>query len=295
VTLGGRPADVLPPGEPACVMTVDVEDWFHSNFRSAPVVDPAALPRRVEAGVDRVLETLAAARARATFFVLGCVARDHPRLVARIAAAGHEIACHGMTHALVYEQRPDEFRAAAGDARKLLCDQSGQAVLGFRAPSWSVTERSLWAFDALAACGYRWDSSVFPAVNYLYGIDGAPRAPYLVPTEGGGLLVEVPPAVLALGRLRIGVGGGFYLRLFPLWVHRAALARYARRGVPFVVHIHPRELDPEAWRLGVPLSLAERTIRDFRLRSAPRKVAGLLAGHTWEPVGDLLRRRGVLA
>jgi polysaccharide deacetylase family protein (PEP-CTERM system associated) len=295
MTVGGRPADVLPPGEPAFVMTVDVEDWFHGNFRSAPVVDPATLPRRVEAGVDRVLETLAAARARATFFVLGCVARDHPRLVPRIAAAGHEIGCHGMTHGLVYEQEPEAFRAAAGDARKLLCDQSGQPVLGFRAPSWSVTERSLWALDVVAACGYRYDSSVFPAANYLYGIGEAPCTPYLVPTEPAGVLVEVPPAVLQLGPFRMGVGGGFYLRLFPLWVHRSALALYARRGAPFVIHVHPRELDPDAWALGVPLSLAERTIRDFGLRSAPRKVAGLLAGRTWEPVADVLRRRGVLA
>jgi polysaccharide deacetylase family protein (PEP-CTERM system associated) len=294
MTLGGRACDVLPPGEPAFAMTVDVEDWFHANFRSAPAVDPSRLPRRAEAGVERVLEILAAAGARATFFVLGCVARDHPGLVARIVAAGHEIGCHGMTHALVYEQGPAELRAAAGDARKLLSDQSGQPVLGFRAPSWSVTERSLWAFDVLAGCGYRWDSSVFPAANYLYGIAGAPRAPYLVPTEQG-LLVEVPPAVAALGRFRMGVGGGFYLRLLPLWVHRAALASYARRGTPFVIHVHPREVDPEAWRLGVPLSFTERMIRDFNLRSAPRKIARLLAGRAWEPVGDVLRRRGVLA
>ena len=294
MTLGGRPADLLPPGEPAFIMTVDVEDWFHTNFRSAPAVDPATVPRRVEPGVARVLETLAAAGARATFFVLGCVARDNPGVVRRIVDAGHEIGCHGMMHALVYEQRPEEFRQMVGDARKLLSDQSGQPVLGFRAPSWSITERSLWALDVLADCGYRYDSSVFPAANYLYGIAGAPRTPYLVPTESGRMLVEVPPAVLALGRFCMGVGGGFYLRLFPLWVHRAAAALYARRGAPFVIHVHPRELDRDAWRLGVPLSPGERLIRDFGLRTVPRKVRGLLAGRTWEPLGDVLRRRGVL-
>lgn len=295
MTLGGRPVDTLPPGEPAFVMTVDVEDWFHTNFRSAPALDPATLPRRVEPGVERVLETLARAGARATFFVLGCVARDHPGLVRRIADAGHEIGCHGMTHALVYEQRPEDFRRLVGDARKLLSDQAGQSVLGFRAPSWSITEQSLWALDALAGCGYRYDSSVFPAANYLYGIADAPRAPYLVPTEPAGVLIEVPPAVLALGRFRMGVGGGFYLRLFPLWVHRSALALYARRGIPFVIHVHPRELDRDAWRLGVPLSLGERMIRDFGLRSVSRKLRRLLAGRRWEPLGDVLRRRGVLA
>jgi polysaccharide deacetylase family protein (PEP-CTERM system associated) len=295
MTVGGRTADLLPPGEPAFAMTIDVEDWFHMNFRSAPVVDATTLPRRVEAGVERILETLAAARARATFFVLGCVARDHPGLVGRIVSAGHEIGCHGMTHALVYEQRPEEFRAAVSDARKLLCDQSGQPVLGFRAPSWSITGRSVWAFDVLAGAGYRWDSSVFPAANYLYGIADAPRTPYLVPTSPAGVLVEVPPAVMVLGPVRVGVGGGFYLRVFPLWFHRLALALHARRGAPFVIHIHPREVDAGAWRLGVPLSRGERIIRDFNLRSVPRKLGRLLAGRTWEPVGDVLRRRGVLA
>ena len=290
----GRPVELLPPGEPAFAMTVDVEDWFHANWRSASPVDPATLPRRVDEGVERVLAALAAAGARATFFVLGCVARDHPRIVARIAAAGHEIGCHGMTHDLVYEQTPAAFRAAAAAARKLLADQSGQPVWGFRAPSWSLTGRSLWAFEALAESGFRWDSSVFPAANYLYGVDGAPCGPYRVALDGGGAIVEVPPPIVALGPLRLGVGGGFYLRLLPLWVHRLALARYARRGAPFLVYVHPRELDPDAWPLTLPLSAKERLIRDLALRSVPRRLARLLAGRRWEPVGEVLRRRGLL-
>jgi len=294
-TVAGRPIDLLPPGEPAFAMTVDVEDWFHANWQSMPATfDPAGGPRRVDAGVDVVLDALGRTGARATFFVLGEVAREHPGLVERIARAGHEIGCHGMTHGLVYEEDAETFRRTVGDARKLLCDQSGQPVLGFRAPSWSVTERAPFAFDAIAAAGFCYDSSVFPAANYLYGIAGAPAGPYRIHTASGDVLVEVPPPVISVGGRRLGVGGGFYLRLLPLWVHRLAVSRYARRGDPFLVYIHPRELDREAWPLRLPLSAKERTIRDFGLAAVPRKIARLLAGRRWEPVADVLRRRGLL-
>jgi len=294
MTLGGRAVEPLPPGEPAFVMTVDVEDWFHANWRSMPAsFDAARVPRRVEEGVAIVLDTLAAADARATCFVLGSVAREHPGLVARIVAAGHEIACHGATHALVYEQDPRAFEREAADARALLADQSGQPVWGFRAPSWSITERSLWALDALAQAGFRYDSSIFPAANYLYGVDGAPRTPYRVAT-GAGTLVEVPPPVISVAGRRLGVGGGFYLRLLPLAVHRRALARAAHAGHPFLVYVHPRELDPAAWALRVPLSMKERLIRDVGLRTVPGRIRRLLAGRRWEPIADVLRERRAL-
>jgi polysaccharide deacetylase family protein (PEP-CTERM system associated) len=293
--LDGRPVRRLPPTGPAFALTVDVEDWYHGNFTSAPALDPATLPKRVEESVARALDALAACGVRGTFFVLGCVAREHPGLVRRIAAAGHEIGCHGMTHDLVYATPPGTFAAAVREARALLADQSGQPVLGFRAPSWSITTRSLWAVDALAAAGFRYDSSIFPAANYLYGIDGAPHEPYAVATADGGELIEVPPPLVAAGRLRLGVGGGFYLRVLPLWVHRRAMRAASRGGVPFVLYFHPRELDPDAWHLRLALSPKEDFIHRFRLRSAARKLGRLLAERRWEPVADLLRRAGLLA
>jgi len=292
--LGDRVVQVLPPAAPARIASVDVEDWFHANYKGRPAVDHAGLPSRVESSVARVLDALAAAGAHATFFVLGCVAREHPGLVPRIAAAGHEIACHGLTHTLVYEQSPPAFRAAVADARKLLCDQSGRDVIGFRAPSWSVTLRSLWALDVLIESGFRYDSSVFPAANYLYGIGAAPRTPYRVETPAGAL-IEIPPPVLAFGRLRVGAGGGFYLRALPLVVHRRLMRAYARRGAPFVLFIHPRELDPDGWVLRLPLSAKERLIQDWNLRASPRRIARLLAAGGWEPVASVLARRGLLA
>jgi hypothetical protein len=166
-------------------------------------------------------------------------------------------------------------------------------VLGFRAPSWSVTLQSLWAFDALGEAGFRYDSSVFPAANHLYGIAGAPRAPYRVATPTGPV-VEIPPSAAAIGPLRVGVGGGFYLRALPLWMHRAAMAAYARTGAPFVLYMHPRELDPEAWALHLPLSFADRLIHDWAISGVPRKIAALLTAERWEPLGEIVERRGYL-
>ena len=291
--LGDRAIELLPPGSPAYAATVDVEEWYHVNFRSAPALDEARLPRRVEQGLDRVLQTLADAGSRGTFFVLGCVARENPGVVRRIVEAGHEVGCHSLEHTLLYEQGPAAFRAAVGEARSLLCDLSGQPVLGFRAPSWSVTLRSLWAFDALAEAGFRYDSSVFPAQNHMFGIAGAPRRPYRVATSQGPI-VEVPPSAAALGPLRLGVGGGFYLRALPLFVHRAAMASYGRQGSPFLLYMHPRELDPEARSLRLPLSLPDRLIQDWAVSRAPRRIAALLGAQRWEPLRDILDRRGYL-
>jgi polysaccharide deacetylase family protein (PEP-CTERM system associated) len=289
--LGELEIELLPPGEPACALTVDVEDWFHSNFRSAPEIDTQDLPRRVEDAVERLLIALDGARAKATFFVLGDVARDHPGIVPRIARAGHEIGCHSMEHTLVYRQPPGEFARLVRAAGELLRDQSGQPVWGFRAPSWSITTQSLWAFDRLAESGFRYDSSVFPAANYLYGVDGAPTMPYRVRTGTGQTLIELPPPIAEVGPLRLGVGGGLYLRALPLWVHRRVMRSYARRGAPFLAYIHPRDFDPDSWYLQLPLSTFEQIIHRFGIQTVPRKIQALLRQTVWRPLESVLAER----
>jgi polysaccharide deacetylase family protein (PEP-CTERM system associated) len=292
-SLAGLSLRALPTGAPVSVFSVDVEDWYHSNFRSAPAPDGAGLVRRVEEGVENVLLILEAANAKATFFVLGCVAQDHPELVAAIARAGHEIGCHGMHHALVYEQSPDEFRRSIGEARQLLRDQSGQRVLGFRAPSWSITEKCLWAFEILADCGFRYDSSVFPVANYLYGVDDAPTAPYAI-AAGDREIIELPPSVLKLGPVRFGVGGGFYLRVLPTVVHRYGRRSYANSGAPFLCYVHPREFDPVAWTLKLELNPAEAMIHRFQISRVRGRVAALLSEGRWSSFSDVLVGRGWL-
>jgi polysaccharide deacetylase family protein (PEP-CTERM system associated) len=274
----------------ACLFTVDVEDWFHSNFVSLRDFDATGLPRRVEEGVAHLMDELAQVGAQGTFFVLGVVAEQHPRLVRQIADAGHEVGCHSLNHTLIYEQDPDTLRAELTRARKVLQDQSGQPVLGFRAPSLSITERSLWALDVLAEVGFRYDSSIFPAKNYMYGMDNAPPDPYEIKTPSGARITEIPPSTLAVGPRRIGVGGGVYLRAFPLAVQRYAMQRALARGAPFVLYVHPREFDVAAWKYRLPLSRKEQLIHRFGLQRGHKRLRRLLREGTWRSMASLLPR-----
>lgn len=274
-----------PPRAPA-LLTVDVEDWYHVNYKTwRPSGSPAE--GRVEVNTRRLLDLCAARGVRGTYFVLGCIARDHPSLVREIAAAGHEVACHGFDHELVYEQGEERFRAALTDARKRLQDASGQPVVGFRAPSWSVTRRSLWALDVIAEAGFRYDASLFPFENYMYGLREAPTAPAWIRTPRGRELFEIPASAFRLGGLRVPHGGGFYLRMLPLWFERLAMAQHRRRGEPSVLYVHPRELD-EA-EIAMELSGVERFIQEARVGAGRAKLRWLLDRVPWTAIDDAYR------
>jgi polysaccharide deacetylase family protein (PEP-CTERM system associated) len=274
----------LPPRR-AALLTVDVEDWFHANYRSWSPPADFDPPRRVREATRLVLEVLAAHGRRATFFVLGAVARDTPGLVTEIAAGGHEIACHGLEHTLLYASTRARVEAELAEARRLLEDQAGVPVVGFRAPSWSITRPALWALDAVADAGFRYDSSLFPVPNYLYGLREAPLRPSWLRTPGGRVLLEVPAPALALGPLRVPHGGGFYLRVLPLWAERLAQRARLRRGDPALLYLHPRELD--SVRLTLPLGFTERLIQEFGVRRGARKLRRLLALHPWTPIAEV--------
>lgn len=286
---GGVEVEMLEGGA-SKLFSVDVEDWFHSNFRSAPRLDVSTLERRVEFGVSRLLDALAAANSRATFFVLGAVAEERPSLVQRIADAGHEIGSHCLSHTLLYDQRPEDAARDVKRARALLQDVSGQPVIGFRAPSWSITARNPWALDAVAEAGFLYDSSIFPAENYMYGIRGAPIEPYRLRTPAGNTLVEIPPATMSIGPVRFGVGGGFYLRALPLFLHTMALRTSLRRGAPFVAYSHPREFDPESWSLELPLDTRESFIHRFGLASGAKRMRALLELGGWTALESIVTR-----
>lgn len=240
---------------PRNAMTVDVEDYFHAEALApaAPRERWPELPSRVEASTDRVLELLAERRVEATFFVLGWVAERHPGLVRRIAEAGHEVACHGFSHRLVYRQQPEEFRSETARARGLLQDLSGQPVEGYRAASFSITRRSLWALDVLAELGFRYDSSIFPVHHDVYGMPGTPTTPYRVATAAGDGLVEFPLTTAPLAGLTLPCAGGGYYRLLPGALSLRLLERVNALGRGFVFYMHPWEMDPGQPRFPVPL------------------------------------------
>lgn len=237
---------------PVNAMTVDVEDYFHvSAFADA--IDPAQWPAmecRVEANTHRLMDLFDAHGVKVTFFVLGWVAERYPGLVREIVRRGHELACHGYSHQLVYRQSPQVFRAETSRSKDIL-EQTGQVqVLGYRAASYSITRASRWALDILAEQGFQYDSSIFPVRHDRYGIPGAGRWPYRLVLEGGGSLAEFPLTTVRWAGATLPMAGGGYFRLYPYWLSRAGLRHVNERdGMPFVFYLHPWEVDPEQPRI----------------------------------------------
>jgi len=225
--------------------SVDLEEGFHSSTfsRRYPPARWDSLPSRVEPETRVLLDLLGRYEQRATFFVLGWIAERHRGLVRDIAAAGHEIATHGHLHRLVYDLGPDAFRDDLRRSKAAIEDATGRAVKGHRAASFSITPRSLWALDILADEGIEWDSSVYPVRHHRYGIPDSPLVPHR-----RGRIVELPIATLAIGPLRVGVGGGAYLRFLPRPLWLGAVGQVARAR-PLTLYVHPWECDPEQPRL----------------------------------------------
>jgi polysaccharide deacetylase family protein (PEP-CTERM system associated) len=231
-------------------LTVDVEDYYHvSGFEHCVNrCDWDRMESRVGASTERLLDCLAAAEVRGTFFVLGWVAEQQPSLVRAIRAAGHEVGCHSYAHRLVYEQTPAEFRSDLRRGLRVLEDALGERVTAYRAPSFSITRRSLWALDVLAEEGITLDSSIYPTHHDRYGIPGTPLGPHRIDLPAGPLWEFPPPVYRVLG-YPLPVGGGGYFRLYPYALTRLALSRINASGRPFAVYLHPWELDPDQPRL----------------------------------------------
>lgn len=271
-----------------CLLSFDVEDWFQvENLRS--VVDRASWDRlelRVAVNTQRILDLLDRFGRKATFFVLGWVARRVPGLVREIADRGHEVASHGFSHELVYHQSERAFREDVRKAKRLLEDLSGQSVLGYRAPSFSLTDLGM---QILYEEGYRYDSSVFPSSLH----DRYSRPVSAVSTLGAGLgrtshgLVEVVIPTLDVGPLRMPWGGGGYFRAVPYGVFRQGINRILQRRGVFVFYLHPWEIDAGQPRVnGLTWSFRQRHY--LGLANTYGKLARLLADYPWEPLGHVL-------
>ena len=277
-------------------LTFDIEEYFHAEVFSG-VVRPEEWPTlegRVVAVTERLLDILDYARARATFFVLGWVADRHPGLVRDIAGRGHEVACHGHGHRMIHRQSPREFAEDVARAKGALEDATGHAVLGYRAPTFSVTRETLWSLDVLCETGFRYDSSVFPIVHDRYGIPDAPRFPHRWRTPAGAEITEFPMSTVDLFGGRIPVAGGGYFRLAPYAVTRAAIRRLNRRdGQPAIAYLHPWELDPVQPRL--PAGPLARLRHSLRVGDTEDKLRRMLDDFEFAPAADVLAEVGLLA
>jgi len=257
------------------ILTIDLEEWFHANYHNDVFDNQKTYEVRIVQNTERLLTLFNKHKAKATFFVLGCVAEKHPQLIRDIAADGHEIASHGYAHQLVYQQTPCEFKEDVSQAKKRVEDIIGKSVKGYRAPSWSITPKSLWAWEILQDLGFAYDASVFPIETYLYGLPSAPRFSYRPEYNGKTLnLLEVPSSTVRVFRKNIPFAGGFYFRVLPYSVIAQCIKTVNKEGQPVVVYLHPREIDPGQPRL--TLTPKERLIHYYGVNGCEQKLIRVL-------------------
>ncbi|MDO4550098.1 MAG: DUF3473 domain-containing protein [Planctomycetia bacterium] len=232
-------------------MTVDVEDFYQVSAFEKYISrdDWSQYPQRIEDSTRRILEIFEQSQISATFFILGWVAQKYPFLVREIERGGHEIGLHSYSHRLIYEMTPEEFREDLRKGKVILEDILGKSVYSFRAPSFSITQRSLWALEILVEEGIRYDSSIFPIYHDRYGIPGGKVEMHEISTASG-VLYEFPPSVMKFLGKNFPVSGGGYFRLYPYRFSRFCLRNVnIRAGRPFIFYIHPWEVDPQQPRL----------------------------------------------
>jgi polysaccharide deacetylase family protein (PEP-CTERM system associated) len=271
--------------EIANALTVDVEDYFQVSALAPHIAraDWERIPCRVERNVETILSLFAGSGARATFLTLGWIAERYPALVKRIVAQGHELASHGYGHLRIHEQTPQEFTQDIARAKALLEDLSGTEVKGYRAPSFSIGRRTLWAFERIAQAGYRYSSSVYPVQHDLYGMPDAPRFAYRPRAD----LLEIPVTTAAVLNRNLPAGGGGYFRLLPYAVSRALLRRVNRVDArPGIFYFHPWEIDPAQPR--VPgTSLKTRFRHYVNLRRTEPRLRRLLREFRWRRMDEI--------
>lgn len=269
-------------------LTIDVEDYYQvSAFEK--VIDPntwGSRESRVVRNTEIILDILERRSLKATFFIVGWIAQRYPQLVGQIFGQGHEIGCHSFWHRQVYNLTPDAFKEDTRRAKSTLEDITGSAVYGYRAPSYSITNKSLWALDILADLGFRYDSSIFPTYHDNYGIPDAPRFAYKLKEQG---MMEYPISTARIMGRNLPISGGGYFRLFPYAVTRTALRQInTKEKRSFVFYFHPWEIDPDQPRVrnASPLSRfrhyvnlktnrtkLERLLEDFQFRPFVSEMA----------------------
>lgn len=264
--------------------TVDVEDWYHG----IPVTDDVKkkAERRLERGLEPILDLLRQHSSRGTFFILGPIALEHPDLVRRIATEGHEIGCHGWSHDLLYTMTRERFRDETKRNKDVLEDLTNRPVTAYRAAYFSITRDSYWALEELARLGFRYDSSIFPIKNWRYGIpDFAPRPQKIETAQGP--ISELPISVRNVWGRNLPVSGGAYFRIYPYMLTRSNMRAAEKIKRPTVFYLHPWELDPEHPR--VPFAWKPRLTHYINLSRSKPRLEQLFRDFAFAPLGDVLQ------
>jgi polysaccharide deacetylase family protein (PEP-CTERM system associated) len=276
----------------AVILSFDVEEHFRIEAAAGLTVNPsrqATYRERLASSTRWLLELLERREIKATFFILGHLARDCPDLVRSIHGAGHEIASHGWGHQRLHGLAPVTFREDVRSSKHALEDLTGREVLGYRAPTFSIVRRTAWAIDILAELGFLYDSSIYPVRHDRYGVPEAPRSPYLVEGPSSSLL-EIPPLTWRLPGVNLPTAGGGYFRLFPPVVMECAI-RQAQRSSPHpatMLYFHPWEFDPDQPKL--PLRRLSRFRTYVGIKTSRRRLAALLGLHQFTHAASVARR-----
>lgn len=276
-------------------LTVDVEDFFHvSAFKdSISRTDWDTFDSRVERNTQNLLELFARHNVKATFFVLGWCADRFPGIVKSIAAMGHEVACHGYSHQLVYTQTQEDFREETYRAKSIIEDIIQKPVIGYRAASYSITKRSDWALDILVDAGFKYDSSIFPTRHDLYGMPGTPKFPYVINTPKNASLIEFPLSTKRIFGYDLPVAGGGYFRLYPYAFTKFALKSINQtENEPFIFYLHPWEIDPQQPR--IKTNFKSRFRHYNNLDKCEVRLDKLLEDFDFSTVESVLNHKGLL-
>jgi len=270
------------------IFTVDVEEYFQVEAFSEYIEkkDWDNYPGRVEEPTNRLLEILDTYQVRGTFFVLGWLAERHPGLVKKISDLGHEVASHGYEHTMITKMTPEEFRKDIRRSKGVLEEITQKAVLGYRAPTFSLVEKTSWAYEILLEEGYSYSSSVYPIHHDRYGWPKFGHIPREVATNENGGLWEIPLSVAFFEQIKIPFGGGGYLRFYPLFITRKLIRNFNRKEKPVIVYIHPWELDSNQPKIQVPFSTHIRHY--LGIARMERKLRGILQSGEFGTVANFL-------
>ena len=270
-------------------LTIDVEDYFHVQAFAGVILPDhwERYPQRVERNTYRLLELLQRSGTRATFFILGWVAERCPKLIRDIFNAGHEIGSHGYGHQMITCGDRKQFRNDVCRATAVLEDKTSAKLRCFRAPSYSITAKTLWALEVLGELGFEYDSSIFPVRHDLYGIPDAPRFPHYRLLHTGGRLLEFPPSTVRMCANNLPVGGGGYLRLLPYSFTAWAIRQInLKENQPALVYLHPWEIDPDQPK--IPAGWRSRFRHYQNLKTTEAKLTRLLEEFSWAPISETI-------
>jgi len=276
------------------VLTVDVEDYFHvaALAQSINVNQWDSIEPRVVNNTMRLLDLFDRKKVKVTHFVLGWVAERFPELIKEIDRRGHEVASHGMSHQLVYDQSPETFRAETKESKDLLEGLLNKPVIGYRAASYSITNDSLWALDILHELGFKYDSSIFPIRHDRYGIPDAKTLPHKLKTPNGNEIAEFPLTTSSILGIKLPAAGGGYFRLYPYMLSKYLLAKVQRQNKPFVFYLHPWEIDPE--QPSVAVSAFSRFRHYNNLHKCEPRLERLLSDFSFTTMDKVLKDKQLI-